>query len=694
MVGQAPTVLCVGTTPAFEAVCDALCTDHDFRTLLAERPAAVEAPADDGFDYAFVDATDRGGGVDVAGASESGTGTAAVTVTVDDAVTAVVERASELPVVALVDDGHDEAAALSAGADRTVRTGEGAATAAAATLRGVDDAATDAGRDSNRDDGGDGDSADGEATDDGGSLPTATDVPLEDALDALSDVFFVFDLKGRILTWNERLQTVFGYAESELAELGPMDLVAPEDRATAAEAIREVVAEGRASRELRLITADGRPIEYALRGTLLTDADGEPVAVAGTGRDVTARNRRLDALKRQKESLERLNHVNEVIREVNQALVKATTRPEIERAVCEELVEADRYELAWIGDFDLAGRRVERRAAAGRVGGCFDRQPAADDDEWSVADAIRDDEARVVRALSTAGDGWRAEAAAKGFEAAVVVPLTYRTTTYGALVVFAADADAFDDTERTVLAELGETIGGAVNAAERRRALTSDTTVELCLDVPPPGPTFVAVAAETGAALSLEGAVHRETGPVEYHAVDGDADAVVAAARERDAAVDVVADYDDRTVISLSPAEPPVTELLAHHGGALSAATADANGGELVAQLPEGADVRTVVEAIRRAHPGTELEAQRTVERTATAELRFRDTLSELLTDRQQEVVETAHYAGFFEWPRANSAEAVAETLSVSPPTFHEHVRRAERKLVQAYLEGTQGPDG
>ena len=58
------------------------------------------------------------------------------------------------------------------------------------------------------------------------------------------------------------------------------------------------------------------------------------------------------------------------------------------------------------------------------------------------------------------------------------------------------------------------------------------------------------------------------------------------------------------------------------------------------------------------------------------------------LTTSHETDLETAYYSGFFEWPRERSDEAVADSLDVAPPTFHQHLRTAERKLLAALLEG------
>jgi predicted DNA binding protein len=71
------------------------------------------------------------------------------------------------------------------------------------------------------------------------------------------------------------------------------------------------------------------------------------------------------------------------------------------------------------------------------------------------------------------------------------------------------------------------------------------------------------------------------------------------------------------------------------------------------------------------------------------AQARSTRSLLEGLTDRQRTTLEAAYHAGFFEWPRDASGEDVAESLQVSPPTFHQHLRKAEGKVFGGLSEGT-----
>ncbi len=61
------------------------------------------------------------------------------------------------------------------------------------------------------------------------------------------------------------------------------------------------------------------------------------------------------------------------------------------------------------------------------------------------------------------------------------------------------------------------------------------------------------------------------------------------------------------------------------------------------------------------------------------------------LSKRQLEAVETALEAGYYDWPRGADAEAVATRLDVTHPTFLEHLRKAEKKLLSNALASPSG---
>jgi PAS domain S-box-containing protein len=113
---------------------------------------------------------------------------------------------------------------------------------------------------------------------------------IENALNAMTDTFFVFDMEGRFLRWNKTFTTVTGYLDSEIESMKPADFFRKDDSARVSEAIREAY-NGSASIDALLVTRDGRQIPYEFRATLLNDALGNPIGISGVGRDTSERKK-------------------------------------------------------------------------------------------------------------------------------------------------------------------------------------------------------------------------------------------------------------------------------------------------------------------------------------------------------------------------------------------------------------------
>ena len=119
---------------------------------------------------------------------------------------------------------------------------------------------------------------------------------IDQALDLLNEVFYVLDDDGGLRRWNERLPTVTGYTDEEIAGMCATDLFPEDERASVDAAIRETITTGDTRLEAEFLTADGAQIPYEFTGRRLTDADGNPTGLIGIGRDVTVRTRRADRL--------------------------------------------------------------------------------------------------------------------------------------------------------------------------------------------------------------------------------------------------------------------------------------------------------------------------------------------------------------------------------------------------------------
>ena len=398
-------------------------------------------------------------------------------------------------------------------------------------------------------------------------------------------------------------------------------------------------------------------------------------------------------LQHQNEQLTALNRINETIREIDQALVQAETSKEIDHTVCELLTADDRFRFAWIGTVDSTTSTVEPRAWTGTEQGYLDSQSfaiAESNTEPAGQTAATGDVTMVTNvAAGLHEESWRKDALARDYLSVLSLPLVYNDLTHGVLTVYAPTQDAFDDTTKAVLAELGETIASALSAIERKNALltTSMTRVEFAID----DPTFVLsrLAQDAACTLSYQGGVQQSTeGSYVFVTVEDVAVDDVAEAASQLVAIDDVQQISadgEGGVLRLRLTQPFLALELADHGAVFREATADPTTTTLVIDIPDSIDVRTITQLVNETFSTIELRGKQTLDQAIEHDLYSK--FLEKLTERQLEVIQTAYYSGFFESPRESTGEDVAETLGISPPAFYKHSRTVQRKLFATLFE-------
>ncbi|SFL54511.1 PAS domain S-box-containing protein [Halogranum rubrum] len=437
--------------------------------------------------------------------------------------------------------------------------------------------------------------------------------------------------------------------------------------------------------DVRYIEVGAAPITYE-----------QKPAVQLVIRDVTDRRRREKEVERQRDQLEKLDRLNAVIRDIDQALVKASSREEIERTVCDRLVVADRYVSAWIGNDQATSREVTPRASAGNVEEYLDSVKitvgGGTTGEGPSGKALATREPQVVQDIEADPrfEPWREAALERGYRSSIAVPLVYGETTYGALNIYASESYAFDADEQAVLTELGETIGHAINAAESKRALLTDRLNELDFHIEDSDPFLGDVSKRLGCTFTFEGMVSEPGGSyLEYFSTQcEDTDGILAMATASDHVehVRLVGEHDDEALFEFIFTHDLIVRIFGKLGGKVQRMVVE-NGVHMVTvEFPYNTDIHTIVESLDATYEHVDLLAQRETERELESRQELWATFRESLTERQWSALQTAFYAGFFDWPRASTGEEVAESLGISPATFHEHLRTAQRKLLSILL--------
>jgi predicted DNA binding protein len=263
------------------------------------------------------------------------------------------------------------------------------------------------------------------------------------------------------------------------------------------------------------------------------------------------------------------------------------------------------------------------------------------------------------------------------------------------LVVATDRADAFSEPERAEFELLGEMVGFVLSAVATRKLLIADSVLDLDFEVAAGDDVFVDLSERFDCVCTVEESVPlRGRRLLQYTRVDGTSPerAAAFAAERDDVEVRRILDEHDETgLLELVVSASPVTDLV-DLGATVESVVAEGGTGRLVVEAPSDVDVRTLADVLRTRYEHVELVSKHERPRHVEMAAHFVDDFDEWLTDRQWTAIRTAYAAGYYDWPRKSTAEEVADSLDITSATLHQHLRKAEEKLLRAYLTGRSGP--
>lgn len=403
-------------------------------------------------------------------------------------------------------------------------------------------------------------------------------------------------------------------------------------------------------------------------------------------------DRRADQLERR---LNRVQQIDSLIVSVLQRIIGSADRTEVARTVCDGLGGTDRYEFVWVGDRDFPNDRLRVVSTAGSAPELRERIDNAlgDTDAMPGQTAVAGGDTHHVPAFAedeTVPREIREAAFSHGFQSCLAVPLQYQGTIYGVVSVYSGQEAGFSQQERAGLETLGQVAGFAIKSARQEDLLVADMVSEVTLQLHDTTLPLVQVAADTDTTLSLEGAVPQGDGPVVcYLTVEETAgiESALKSASQIEEVSWIRSETDPLVQVTITGETPEA--VLVGWGAMITEATYTNRDAEIVIETPPEERVRRLIEAVDTTVAETELMAKsETTRETASIEA-FAESLDDRLTDRQRTVLRTAYLADYFESPRGSTSEEVADALNIAGPTMLHHLRRAERKLVDAFLSTT-----
>jgi len=515
----------------------------------------------------------------------------------------------------------------------------------------------------------------------------AREQELRAVIESSADPIAMQDLDGRYQVVNEAV--VAGIDGDREAVIGshPGDIF-PEVFAQRFEAHRRMVLETEQTRVVEeTVELDDDETVIQLTVTPYYGPDRDVQGTVSIARDITE-------LERQRDELETLTEIQELVQESMGALTGATTAEAIRESVCDRLAESEFYKFAWVGQPDPGDRKLDPKYSAGDDEGYLDdvtvTVDASEHGGGLGSEAYRTGEVQVVHDVATDPDfePWREAALEHGFQSVAAVPLTHGSTTHGLLGVYADRPNAFSQRELAGFEVLGEVVGFALSATQYRRLLEADSVLQLEFEIRGQTP-FLAASGEHDCRFEIEHAV--QTGDdrvVSYVTVEGTDPAVgEAAARELPNLEQIQRlDGDEGPHYEMTVSDSAF-QYLTEAGARGKRAVVEDGIGHMHVEAPADIDVRQVVDAMDKRFPTVSLAAKREKRRTDTPWWHTHGDIGDQLTDRQRAVLKTAYFNGYYEWPRDTDSEALADSLDIASTTFLQHLRKGHRRVLEAMFE-------
>ena len=283
-----------------------------------------------------------------------------------------------------------------------------------------------------------------------------------------NDVILLLDRDGHIIDCNERAEVTYGYSRDELLGKTVFDLRSDQSRPVADDQFREVLTRGALVFETEHRARTGRllPVEVSSCGVEFQGRTYVQSIVRDQSELVAARRR-----------LERQRDLYDMLSRCNHAIARLRDRASLYEAITRVAVEHGRFLFAWIAEPRPDGG-VELAAAFGDDGGYLAHLQASergDDAQGQVpmGSCLEHGGTVVIHRFleDPRTQPWRELARQAGIRCSAAVAVRMRGRIVAALMVYAAEPDAFGTATVGTLAEVAAEIGFGLEALEVRKEL-------------------------------------------------------------------------------------------------------------------------------------------------------------------------------------------------------------------------------
>ena len=268
---------------------------------------------------------------------------------------------------------------------------------------------------------------------------------------------------------NDALCDIVGYTKDELLGKSMVDLV-HEDVIDETVALFDKILGGDVdgyTTEKKCVHKNGYIIYISIAVECVRRKNGSVDYMVAFLQDITR--------KRQAEmELYRYNRALNVLNQCNHAIVHATSGQQMINEICRIIIQTGGYRFAWVGyaKADI-NRVIYPVASAGHEAGyldyCFDWKDEGKPFD-PVTDAIRSGKTQIVKNLTTdpVYGVQRNAALERGYRSEISLPLMAGSKSFGALMIYSSEPDAFDKEEEKLLVSLAEDLAYGILAMYAR----------------------------------------------------------------------------------------------------------------------------------------------------------------------------------------------------------------------------------
>jgi PAS domain S-box-containing protein len=402
---------------------------------------------------------------------------------------------------------------------------------------------------------------------------------------------------------------------------------------------------------------------------------------------------RTQALDSSTRRLDRIEAAIETLRTGVRRLEAAQTRESIERSTVETVTELPTVDFAWLGGEMPEGGQLRASAHSGPHQSYLDGIVTDLSDETATEPAVTaartGERSLVTDVASTRSDAgtWQQRALRDGFQSVLAVPLSSEGVVAGVLALYSTDPSALGGTVADVVGILANRVAAATSALYCRQSLLATRETELSVDFRDESLPLLGLARGSECTVVVTGITPQSGAPPTQHVAITDGATTDFLAYAATSPLVERVDRDDET-IQLQCSGRSIVQSLAAHGFAIRETVATPTHLRLSVGLPPTMTARGAMGVVTELQPDAELVSKRE-QHSPSADPNTESRVTDVLTDRQQEVLALAYEQGYFESPKQVTGDELADDLGISSTAVNEHLRAAQRNLFDGVLDDT-----